>query len=165
MRIKDIATVELGADNYSAEVRFSGKKAVFMGMHVLPNANTVDVIKAVRGELDIIKGELPEGIEANIGYDSTIYIEESIFEVVKTLSETLLIVMVVIFCFMGRIRTVLVPIITIPISLIGAVFLMQLFGFSINLLTLLAVVLSVGIVVDDAIIVVENIERHLDVAL
>jgi multidrug efflux pump len=165
VRIKDIAEVELGGDDYSSEVRFSGKQAVFIGMHVLPNANTVDVIKAVRAELDVIKGELPEGIEANIGYDSTIYIEESIFEVVKTLTETLIIVMVVIFCFMGRIRTVLVPIITIPISLIGAVFLMQLFGFSINLLTLLAVVLSVGIVVDDAIIVVENIERHLEAGM
>ncbi len=162
IRVKDVATVELGGEDYNAEVRFSGQKAVFMGIFVLPSANTVDVVKAVRAELDKIKQELPEGIEANIGYDSTIYIEESIVEVVKTLMETLFIVIVVIFLFMGRIRTVLVPIITIPISLIGAVFLMQLFGFSINLLTLLAVVLSVGIVVDDAIIVVENIERHLE---
>ena len=162
IRIKDIAEVELGGEDYNSEVRFSGKKAVFMGMYVLPNANTVDVIKAVRDELDVIRRELPEGIEANIGYDSTVYIEESIVEVIKTLLETLLIVIVVIFLFMGRIRTVLVPVITIPISLIGAVFLMQLLGFSINLLTLLAVVLSVGIVVDDAIIVVENIERHIE---
>jgi multidrug efflux pump len=162
IRIEDIATVELGGEDYNSEVRFSGQKAVFMGMHVLPNANTVDVIRAVREELDKIKKDLPEGIEANIGYDSTVYIEESIFDVVKTLMETLMIVIFVIFLFMGRIRTVLVPVIAIPISLIGAVFLMQLLGFSINLLTLLAVVLSVGIVVDDAIIVVENIERHLE---
>jgi len=162
VRIKDIATVELGGEDYNSEVRFSGQKAVFMGIFVLPNANTVDVVKAVRAELDKIKQGLPEGIEANIGYDSTVYIEESIVEVVKTLMETLLIVIVVIFLFMGRVRTVLVPIITIPISLIGAIFLMQIFGFSINLLTLLAIVLSVGIVVDDAIIVVENIERHLE---
>ncbi len=161
IRIKDIATVELGGEDYNAEVRFSGQKAVFMGIFVLPNANTVDVIKAVRAELEKIKKGLPEGINANIGYDSTVYIEESISGVVKTLLETLLIVVIVIFLFMGRIRTVLVPVIAIPISLIGAVFLMQLLGFSINLLTLLAVVLSVGIVVDDAIIVVENIERHL----
>ena len=161
VRIRDIATVELGGSNYDSEVRFSGSKAVFMGMYVLPNFNTVDVIKAVRGELEKIKTELPKGIEANIGYDSTVYIEESISEVTKTLVETLLIVMVVIFLFMGRVRTVLVPIVTIPISLIGAIFLMQLFGFTINLLTLLAIVLSVGIVVDDAIIVVENIERHI----
>lgn len=161
VRIRDIATVELGGSNYDSEVRFSGSKAVFMGMYVLPNFNTVDVIKAVRAELEKIKTELPKGIEANIGYDSTVYIEESISEVTKTLVETLVIVMVVIFLFMGRIRTVLVPIVTIPISLIGAIFLMQLFGFTINLLTLLAIVLSVGIVVDDAIIVVENIERHI----
>lgn len=162
IRIRDIATVELGAEAYDSEVRFSGNKAVFMGMYVLPNSNTVDVIRAVREELNAIKLELPKGLEANIGYDSTVYIEESISEVIKTLLETLLIVMLVIFLFMGRIRTVLVPIIAIPISLIGAVFLMQLLGFTINLLTLLAVVLSVGIVVDDAIIVVENIERHLE---
>ena len=165
VRIQDIATVELGGENYTSEVRFSGAKAVFIGMHVLPNANTVDVIQAVRAELELIKRELPQGIEANIGYDSTVYIEESIFEVVKTLLETLIIVMLVIFLFMGHIRTVLVPVIAIPISMIGAVFLMQLFGFSINLLTLLAVVLSVGIVVDDAIIVVENIERHLEAGM
>ena len=165
VRIKDIATVELGAESYDSEVRFSGEQAVFVGMYVLPNSNTVDVIHAVRKELDAIKLELPQGLEANIGYDSTVYIEESISEVALTLLETLLIVMLVIFLFMGRIRTVLVPIVAIPISLIGAVFLMQLFGFSINLLTLLAVVLSVGIVVDDAIIVVENIERHMEAGM
>ncbi|MGJ8639933.1 MAG: efflux RND transporter permease subunit [Opitutaceae bacterium] len=161
IRVKDIATVELGGEAYASEVRFSGKNAVFMGMYVLPSSNTVDVIKAVREELEVIKTELPTGISANIGYDSTVYIEEAIGEVTKTLVETLIIVMIVIFLFMGRVRTVLVPIITIPISLIGAIFLMQIFGFTINLLTLLAIVLSVGIVVDDAIIVVENIERHL----
>lgn len=165
VRIQDIATVELGGENYESEVRFSGRKAVFMGMYVLPNANTVDVIRAVREELEKIKLQLPTGIEANIGYDSTVYIEESINEVVKTLLETLGIVMLVIFLFMGRIRTVLVPVLAIPISLIGAIFLMQVFGFTINLLTLLAVVLSVGIVVDDAIIVVENIERHLEAGM
>ena len=162
VRIKDIAKVELGGENYDAEVRFSGQKAVFFGIFVMPNANTVDVIRDVREELDKIKETLPEGLEANIGYDSTIYIQESIKEVSFTLMETLVIVMLVIFLFMGRIRTVLVPVVAIPISLIGAIFLMQLFGFTINLLTLLAIVLSVGIVVDDAIIVVENIERHLE---
>ncbi len=165
IRIRDIAKVELGGETYESEVRFSGSKAVFMGMYVLPNANTVDVIKAVREELEVIKKELPKGIEANIGYDSTVYIEEAISEVTSTLVETLVIVMFVIFMFMGRIRTVLVPIIAIPISLIGAIFLMQLLGFTINLLTLLAIVLSVGIVVDDAIIVVENIERHLEAGM
>jgi multidrug efflux pump len=162
IRIKDIATVELGGEDYDSEVRFSGERAVFIGVQVLPDANTVDVIRAVREELDSIKKELPTGLSADIGYDSTIYIEESIAEVVTTLLETLFIVMTVIFLFMGRIRTVLVPVLAIPISLIGAVFLMQIFGFTINLLTLLAVVLSVGLVVDDAIIVVENIERHIE---
>ncbi|MFW5874405.1 MAG: efflux RND transporter permease subunit, partial [Verrucomicrobiota bacterium] len=162
VRLRDIATIELGGENYDSEVRFSGEKAVFMGIFVLPNANTVDVIREVRKELDSIKAELPTGLDAAIGYDSTVYIEESISEVIFTLTETLLIVMLVIFLFMGRIRTVLVPVLAIPISLIGAVFLMQVFGFTINLLTLLAIVLSVGLVVDDAIIVVENIERHLE---
>jgi len=161
IRIKDIATVELGGEDYDSEVRFSGDLAVFIGMFVLPDANTVDVIRAVREELESIKKELPSGLVADVAYDSTVYIEESISEVVMTLVETLVIVMTVIFLFMGRVRTVLVPVLAIPISLIGAVFLMQVFGFTINLLTLLAVVLSVGLVVDDAIIVVENIERHI----
>jgi multidrug efflux pump len=161
VRIKDIATVELGGESYDAEVRFSGEKAVFMGIYVLPNANTVDVIRAVREELESIRAELPEGLSANIGYDSTVYIEESIHEVTSTLVQTLIIVMFVIFMFLGRIRSILVPVLAIPISLIGAVFVMQLLGFTINLLTLLAIVLAVGVVVDDAIIVVENIERHL----
>ena len=162
IRIEDIATVELGAEAYDSAVRFGGDNAVFIGMHVLPSANALDVIAAVREEVEKIKRELPQGIKANMGYDSTVYIQEAISEVVHTLTETLIIVMFVILVFMGRIRTVLVLIVTIPISLIGAVFLMQLFGFTINLLTLLAVVLSVGIVVDDAIIVVENIERYLE---
>ena len=130
-----------------------------------PKANAVDAIAAVREELLQIQSRASEGLVANIGYDSTVYIEESIQEVVHTLIETLLIVILVIYLFMGRLRTVLVPILTIPISLIGAAFLMQVLGFSINLLTLLAIVLSVGIVVDDAIIVVENIERHLSAGM
>ena len=161
VRIKDIATVELGGDNYDAEVRFSGEQAVFMGIFVLPNANTVDVIRAVKAELERIRAELPQGLSADIAYDSTVYIEESINEVTNTLGQTLIIVMLVIFMFLGRIRSILVPVIAIPISLIGGVFMMQLLGFTINLLTLLAIVLAVGVVVDDAIIVVENIERHL----
>ncbi len=143
------------------EVRFSGQKAVFMGIWVLPNANSVDVIKRVRVEMDQIQKELPAGMKAEIAYDATAYINDAIHEVVKTLIDTLLIVMVVIFLFLGSFRSVLVPVVAIPISLIGALFLMQLFGFTLNLLTLLAIVLSVGLVVDDAIVVVENVERHL----
>src|SRR2546421_1011244 len=161
VRLGDIADVVLGAEDYNAEVRFSGQKAVFMGIYVLPNANSVDVIKRVRVEMEQIKRELPTGLSAEIAYDSTAYINDAIHEVVKTLIDTLLIVMVVIFLFLGSFRSVLVPIVAIPISLIGALFLMQLFGFSLNLLTLLAIVLSVGLVVDDAIVVVENVERHM----
>src|SRR5437899_360576 len=161
IRLGDIADVVLGAEDYNAEVRFSGQKAVFMGIWVLPNANSVDVIKRVRVEMDQIKKELPTGMQAEMAYDATAYINDAIHEVVKTLIDTLLIVMVVIFLFLGSFRSVIVPIVAIPISLIGALFLMQLFGFTLNLLTLLAIVLSVGLVVDDAIVVVENVERHM----
>src|SRR6185437_14583478 len=161
VRLSDIADVELGAEDYNTEVRFSGKKAVFMGIYVLPNANAVDVIKRVRAEMEQIQKELPAGMKGEVAYDATAYINDAIHEVVKTLIDTLLIVMVVIFLFLGSIRSVVVPVVAIPISLIGALFLMQLFGFSLNLLTLLAIVLSVGLVVDDAIVVVENVERHL----
>jgi multidrug efflux pump len=161
VRLGDIADVVLGAEDYNTEVRFSGQKAVFMGIWVLPNANSVDVIKRVRAEMDQIRKELPTGMTGEIAYDATAYINDAISEVVKTLIDTLLIVMVVIFLFLGSVRSVLVPVVAIPISLIGALFLMQLFGFTINLLTLLAIVLSVGLVVDDAIVVVENVERHM----
>jgi multidrug efflux pump len=161
VRLSDIADVVLGAEDYDTEVRFSGQKAVFMGIWVLPNANSVDVIKRVRVEMEQIQKELPAGMKAEIAYDATAYINDAIHEVVKTLIDTLLIVMFVIFLFLGSFRSVIVPVVAIPISLIGALFLMQLFGFSLNLLTLLAIVLSVGLVVDDAIVVVENVERHI----
>ena len=161
VRIGDIADVVLGAEDYNSEVRFSGKKAVFMGIYVLPNANSIDVIRRVRVELEQIKKELPTGMQAEMAYDATAYINDAIHEVVKTLIDTLLIVMLVIFLFLGSVRSVVIPIVAIPISLIGALFLMQVLGFTLNLLTLLAIVLSVGLVVDDAIVVVENIERHI----
>src|ERR1700756_2140615 len=161
IRLGDIADVVLGAEDYNTEVRFSGQKAVFMGIWVLPNANSVDVIKRVRTELEQIKKDLPTGMKAEMAYDATAYINDAIHEVAKTLIDTLLIVMVVIFLFLGSFRSVVVPVVAIPISLIGALFLMQLFGFTLNLLTLLAIVLSVGLVVDDAIVVVENVERHM----
>ncbi len=161
VRLEDVAEVALGADNYDQEVRFSGKKAVFMGIWVLPNANSLDVIGRVRHEIESIQKELPSGMEASVAFDSTKYINSAIDDVVRTLLETVLIVIVVIFLFLGSLRTVLVPLVAIPVSLIGAVLLMQLFGFTVNLLTLLAVVLAVGLVVDDAIVVVENVERHM----
>ncbi|MCU1282578.1 MAG: multidrug efflux transporter, partial [bacterium] len=151
VRLEDIADVVLGADSYDQDVRMSGDKAVFMGVWVLPNANSLDVISRVRAELDVIRHELPTGMEAAVAFDSTKYINDAVHEVEQTLAETVLIVVIVIFLFLGSLRTVLVPLVAIPVSLIGAVFLMQLFGFTVNLLTLLAIVLSVGLVVDDAI--------------
>ena len=161
VRLEDVADVELGSETFASEVRFSGQTATFMGIWALPSANTIDVIKLAREELEAIKLSLPSGLEARMAYDSTEYIESAINEVVKTLAETLLIVVLVIFLFLGSIRSALIPIVVIPLALIGAVFLIQVFGFTINLLTLLAIVLSVGLVVDDAIVVVENVERHL----
>ena len=161
VRLEDIADVDLGAEDYDTEVRFSGQTAVFMAIYPLPNANSLDVIKLVRSEMAGIQAELPSGMQAVIAYDATKYIDTAIHEVVHTLIDTLLIVVVVIFLFLGSFRSVLVPVVAIPISLIGGIFLMQVFGFTINLLTLLAIVLSVGLVVDDAIVVVENVERHL----
>ena len=132
-----------------------------MGIFPLPNANAIDVIERIRAEMELIQKELPTGLEGRLAYDATDYINNAIREVITTLSETLLIVVVIIFLFLGSLRSVLVPVIAIPISLVGGIFLMQVFGFTINLLTLLAIVLSVGLVVDDAIVVVENVERHL----
>lgn len=161
VRLEDVADVVLGAEDYDADIRFSGKQAVFMAIYVLPNANSLDVAKRVRAEMAGLKQRFPVGFTGDIAYDGTKYIDSAIKEVVKTLSETLLIVVVIIFLFLGSLRSALVPVVAIPVSLIGAIFLMQVFGFTINLLTLLAIVLSVGIVVDDAIVVVENVERHL----
>jgi multidrug efflux pump len=161
VRLRDIADVVLGAENYDQDIRFNGEAATFMGVWVLPTANTLDVIAKVRAELPQIKGALPAGMKVGVPYDSTEYIHDALSEVLRTLTETLLIVIVVIFLFLGSFRSVLIPIVAIPISLIGAVFLMLVAGFTVNLLTLLAIVLSVGLVVDDAIVMVENIERHL----
>jgi len=161
VRLGDIADVVLGAENYEDEVRFNGEAATFMGIWVLPTANTLDVIRRVRETMPQIQVALPVGMKAGIPYDSTDYIQNALHEVLKTLTETLLIVIMVIFLFLGSFRSVLIPVIAIPISLIGTVFIMAVAGFTINLLTLLAVVLSVGLVVDDAIVMVENIERHL----
>jgi multidrug efflux pump len=161
VRLGEIADVTLGAENYDQDVRFNGETATFMGIWVLPTANSLSVIKDVRAALPGIKEQLPTGMKIGVPYDSTAYIQDAIDEVLHTLVETLIIVIVVIFLFLGSLRSVLIPVIAIPISLIGAVFLMLVAGFTINLLTLLAIVLSVGLVVDDAIVMVENVERHL----
>jgi multidrug efflux pump len=161
VRLGEIADIQLGAEDYDSDVRFNGEDATFMGIWVLPNANSLDVIKNVRAALPAIREQLPTGMHLGVPYDSTAYIQDAINEVLHTLTETLLIVIVVIFLFLGSFRSVLIPIVAIPVSLIGAVFLMLVAGFTINLLTLLAIVLSVGLVVDDAIVMVENVERHL----
>ena len=161
VRLGEIADVVLGAENYEEDVRFNGEAATFMGIWVLPTANSLDVISRVREAIPGIEAQLPTGMKVGIPYDSTAYIEDAIDEVLTTLTETLLIVIVVIFLFLGSVRSVLIPVVAIPISLVGAAFLMLAAGFTINLLTLLAIVLSVGLVVDDAIVMVENIERHV----
>src|SRR5579875_3670200 len=157
VRLQDVADVTLGAENYDFNVAFDGQHAVFMSVNAAPDANVLDVIDRVRQVFPSIQQQLPAGITGRIAYDATDYIRTSIREVV----ETLLIVTVVIFLFLGTLRSVLIPVIAMPLSLIGAFLVMLLLGYSINLLTLLALVLAIGLVVDDAIIVVENVDRHM----
>jgi multidrug efflux pump len=161
VRLGEVADVVLGAENYDEDVRFNGETATFMGIWVLPTANTLDVIRDVREALPGIQAQLPAGTTVGVPYDSTEYIQDAIGEVLTTLAETLAIVILVIFLFLGSVRALIIPVVAIPISLVGAVFLMLAAGFTINLLTLLAIVLAVGLVVDDAIVMVENVERHL----
>ncbi|MEJ1973116.1 MAG: efflux RND transporter permease subunit [Lacunisphaera sp.] len=161
IRLADVADVVLGAENYDTEVRFGGETATFMGIWVLPTESTVEVIKRVRDTMPDIERSLPGGLKVSIAYDASKYISDALHEIVHTLLETLLIVTIVIFLFMGSFRSVFIPIVAMPLSLVGAMILMLAFGFTINLLTLLAIVLAVGIVVDDAIVVVENVERHI----
>ena len=166
VRLGDIAEVELGSENYDTSVSINGESATFMGMFVSPDANSLDVIAEVRRVLEEeVAPQLPEGIDARIAYDSTEAIQDAINEVVRTIIEALIIVIVVIFLFLGSVRSVLIPAVAVPLSLVGALFLMLLMGFTVNLLTLLAMVLAIGIVVDDAIIVLENIHRHIEEGL
>ena len=163
VRLGDVADVVLGSENYGTSVRINGESATFMGVFVAPDANALDVIRDVRKVWDTqIVPQLPQGVNATIPYDSTEAIQDAINEVISTLIEALLIVIVVIYLFLGSFRSVLIPALTIPLSLIGSLFLMLLMGFTINLLTLLSMVLAIGIVVDDAIIVLENIHRHIE---
>jgi multidrug efflux pump len=161
VRLEDVATVTLGSENYDFNVAFSGVRSVFIGIKVAPEANILDVAKRVRQAFPEVQQQLPTGLTGEIVYDSTAFINTSIVEVVKTLVEALLIVTVVIYLFLGTLRAVVVPVIAMPLSLIGTFFLMLVLGYSINLLTLLALVLAIGLVVDDAIIVVENVDRHM----
>jgi len=162
VRLQDVATVTLGADNYESQVAFDGKSAVYIGIQVAPTANLLDVTRGVRAALPEIQAQLPQGIQGRIVYDSTKFVNSSIREVVKTLSQALLVITLVVFAFLGSPRSVMIPVIAIPLSLVGTFTMMLIFGFSINLLTLLAFVLAIGLVVDDAIIVVENVHRHIE---
>jgi multidrug efflux pump len=162
VRLKDVANVTLGFDDYETSVGFDGKRAVYIGIQVAPAANLLDVIAGIRKVFPGIQQQLPQGLNGQIVYDSTDFVSSSIHEVIRTLIEAVLIVTLVVFAFLGSPRSVLIPVVAIPLSLIGTFTMMLVLGFSINLLTLLALVLAIGLVVDDAIIVVENVNRHLE---
>ena len=161
VRLRDVATVVLGAENYDFSVAFDGKRSVFIGIQTAPRANVLEVVKAVKAALPGIASQLPTGMTQDLVFDATKFINTAIQEVIKTLIEALVIVTVVIFLFLGSPRAVVVPVVAMPLSLVGSFFLMLALGYSINLLTLLALVLAIGLVVDDAIIVVENVDRHI----
>lgn len=162
IRLKDVANVTLGSDDYDSATSFNGQKAVYIGIQVAPGANLLDVINGVKAVFPEIQQQLPAGLDGQVIYDSTDFVNSSIDEVIHTLFEAGLIVTVVVFLFLGSWRAVLIPIVAIPLSLIGTFALMLAMGFSINLLTLLALVLAIGLVVDDAIIVVEGVNRHME---
>ncbi|WP_281646334.1 MexW/MexI family multidrug efflux RND transporter permease subunit [Parendozoicomonas sp. Alg238-R29] len=162
IRLEDVADIKLEAENFDSFVAFNGKPSTYVGVSATPSANPLDVIDRVRVHLPDMKSQLPSGLEADIVYDATKFIQESIDEVVQTLIEATLIVIAVVFLFLGSWRTVIIPVVAIPLSMIGVLFVMQMLGYSINLLTLLAMVLAIGLVVDDAIVVVENIHRHIE---
>lgn len=162
IRLQDVANVELGSDTYDQNITFNNQATVFMGIDVAPAANLLAVVAGVRKVFPDIQANLPSGMKAQIGFDATEFVHASIREVLVALGEALVIVTFVVFAFLGSPRSVLIPVIAIPLSLVGGFAIMAAFGFSINLLTLLALVLAIGLVVDDAIIVVENVNRHLD---
>ena len=162
VRLSDIAEIELGPQSADSSSVFDGLKAVFIGVYATPTANPLTVITDVRKAFPEIQRELPPGLDAAIAYDATNFIRASLWEVMKTLGEAAIIVIVVIFLFLGNLRSTIIPIVTIPLSLIGVLALLAALGYSINLMTLLALVLAIGLVVDDAIVVVENIYRHIE---
>jgi len=161
VRLKDIAKVELGNEEPTGQCGFNGKPAMYLSVWPLPSANELEVAAALKARLESIRPTLPPSVDMKLAYDGTYYMEHAIEEITKTLMETIAIVALVVFVFMGSFRTVLVPLMAMPISLVGACLVMKIMGFSLNLLTILAIVLSVGLVVDDAIVMVENVERHI----
>jgi len=162
VRLRDVANIEYGAENEDVRVTFNGQEGTFLGVLAAPGANALNTSAALTDQLPQIQSELPPGMEIELVYDATRNIRASITEVFKTIAEAVVIVVLIILVFLGSFRSVLVPIFTIPLSLVGVCFILYLFGYSINLLTLLAMVLAIGLVVDDAIVVVENIHRHLE---
>jgi multidrug efflux pump len=162
IHLGDVANVQLGADDYETSVSFDGTKGVYIGIQIVPSGNLLSVINNVKAVLPRIQSQLPNGLKSAVIYDSTDFVNSSISEVASTLGEALLIVTLVVFAFLGSLRSVFIPVIAIPLSLVGTFAMMLLFGFSVNLLTLLALVLAIGLVVDDAIIVVESVNRHLE---
>ncbi|MGH6885489.1 MAG: efflux RND transporter permease subunit, partial [Geminicoccales bacterium] len=161
IRIADVGTVELGSEEPGANVRYNGQDAVYLSVWPLPGANEIAVAHALRAELAQIAGTLPPGTEIDLAFDGAVYMENALKEIGTTLGETVMIVGLIVFLFLGSVRTALVPLVAIPISLIGATAAMLALGFSLNLLTVLAIVLAVGLVVDDAIVVVENVCRYM----
>src|SRR5204862_1740824 len=161
VRMEDIATVDLGAQSWNSSVAMNGQHAIFIGIQVAPTGNPLSLVAGVRALLPEIERNLPASMKMQIAYDSTRFIQASIDEVKSTLGQAVLIVVAVIFLFLGIFRSVLIPIVTIPLSLIGAGINMAALGFTLNLLTLLAMVLAIGLVVDDAIVVLENGYRHI----
>jgi len=162
VRLGDIAEVKLATNTERQIVSYQGKPAVYLGIQIVPSANPLDVAEGVKKLLPEIANDLPTGLHQYLAYDTTMFIEESITEVLKTLFEATMIVVLVVFLFLGSPRSVLVPIITIPLSLIGIALFMLMMGYTINLLTLLAMVMAISLVVDDAIVVVENVHRHIE---
>jgi multidrug efflux pump len=161
VRLSDVARVELGAEEAAMVAKYNDQQSVYLGVWPLPGSNEIEVAQHLRTEMKRIEATLPEDVEMRLVWDGTMFMRSALTEITKTLGETILIVAVVVFLFMGSIRTALVPLVAMPVSLFGAAIVMLGFGFSLNLLTLLAIVLSVGLVVDDAIVVVENVERHV----
>jgi multidrug efflux pump len=161
VRLRDVATVELGAEEATMVAKYGQKDAVYLGVWPLVGVNEIEVAHRLRAEMDRIRPTLPPDVDMQMAYDATVFMEDALKEISKTLVETVLIVGLVVFLFMGSVRTALVPLVAMPISLVGAAVVMSAAGFSLNLLTILAIVLSVGLVVDDAIVVVENVERHV----
>src|SRR3984957_7676467 len=162
VRLKDVANVTLGSEDYESEVGFDGKQAVYIGIQVAPSANLLEVIKGVRDVFPQIQALLPHGLNGEIIYDSTEFVNSAINEVIRSLLEALAIVTAVVFLFLGSVRSALIPTVAMPLSLVGVLIVLLALGYSINLLTLLALVLAIGLVVDDAIIVVENVNRHIE---